>query len=94
MVMCYTSTTLNWTVAHQYASGGSTPTTARMGMVISMSIVDQGADLSALFQYPQERESRFAPCTVLQVQDTAVEGSLLIVKMRANANVLAGTLDG
>ena len=42
-----------------------------------MGMVDRGADISWLSQYPHEKEILFAPLTGLEVQGSRVDGSVL-----------------
>ena len=62
----FTSTTTDREVAVRYASSG------KVGMIfeIQMGIVDRGAELEWLSQYPGEREICFAPLTVTCCQAT------------------------
>ena len=62
----FTSTTTDREVAVRYASSG------KVGMVfeIQMGMVDRGAELEWLSQYPGEREICFAPLTVTHCQVT------------------------
>jgi len=63
------STTTNEKVAFQYAQG-ATPTILRM----RTGMVDKGADLSPLSQYPGEAEVCWPPLTNLEVVGTSVRG--------------------
>ena len=51
-----------------------------------MGMVDRGADLTWLSQYPHEEEILFAPLTGLEVQSTRVEGSVMVVEVRLSVN--------
>jgi len=86
----FTSTTRDQQVALQYArSQGS------VGVVfeIMQGMVDRGADLKFLSQYPHEQEILFAPLTSLEVRDTRVEGTVLVVEVRLNVNLTALTIE-
>jgi len=87
----FLSTTTDLEVAKTYAqgSGGRAATVFE----IKMGMVDRGADLSCLSQYPHEKEICFAPLTGIEVQGTRVEGSLLLVQARLNINLVATTIE-
>merc|ERR1719422_2957422 len=84
-------TTLDESVAKTYAMGGD----GRVATVleIKMGVVDRGADLSVFSQYPHEREICFAPLTGIEVLNTRVEASLLVVEARLNINLAAMTIE-
>ena len=84
----FTSTSADKAQAAHYAAGkASTLFTNRMGMV------DRGADLSWLSQYPHEREILFPPLVGLEVLGTKVQGSTLVVESRFSINMAAQTLE-
>ena len=56
-------------------------------------MIDRGADISYLSQYPHEAETLFAPLTGLEVQSTGVEGTVLIVGVGLSVNLTALTID-
>ena len=58
-----------------------------------MGMVDRGADISWLSQYPHEREILFAPLASLELRATRVEGRVLVVEVRANINLSALTIE-
>ena len=60
---------------------------------MAMGMVDRGADLEEISQYPTERECLFAPLTGIEVVRTRVEGSLLIVEARLSINLNSLTID-
>merc|ERR1719220_2398046 len=60
---------------------------------IKMGMVDRGADISGFSQYPHEKEICFAPLTGIEVMDTRVEGSVLVVQARLNINLAAMTIE-
>ena len=68
----FMSTTTNEEVALQYAQG-KTPTVLRM----RTGMVDKGADLSPLSQYPREKEVWWPPLTNLEVTGTSDLGVVL-----------------
>ena len=75
-------------VATTYA-GASAATIFEM----EMGLVDRGADLRWLSQYPHERECCFPPLTGLQVLGTRVEAATLVVQIRVSVNTSAQTLE-
>ena len=90
----FMSTTLDYKVAMTYA-GASETTKDASGIVfeIHQGLVDRGCDLSWLSQYPFEREILFAPLTGVEVLDTRVDGSVLVVVLRPTTNQKAATID-
>eukprot|EP00966_Prymnesium_polylepis_P169817 3926028-Prymnesium_polylepis.1 len=56
-------------------------------------MIDRGAELSWLSQYPHEQEVLFPPLLGVEVLDTAVEGNLLLVDARLSLNLLSLTLE-
>ena len=64
-----------------YAGGG------RNGIVfeVQMGMVDRGADIAWLSQYPHEKEILFAPLSGLEVQSSRVDGSVLAREMGGGA---------
>ena len=68
----FMSTTTNEKAALQYTQG-KTPTVLRM----RTGMVDKGADLSPLSQYPGEKEVCWPPLTNLEVVGTSVRGQQL-----------------
>ena len=85
----FMSTTLDPKVATQYTSA------RRTGFVFEMQqgMVDRGADLSWLSQYPHEQEILFGPLTALEVQGMRVDGSTLVVGVNVEVNLAAQTLE-
>ena len=75
------STTTSREVAMGYAGGG------RNGIVfeVQMGMVDRGADIAWLSQYPHEKEILFAPLSGLEVQSSRVDGSVLAREMGGGA---------
>ena len=84
----FMSTTVDLSQARHYAAG-SAPTIFEM----RMGMVDRGADLAWLSQYPHEREILFGPLTGLEVRGTRVDGEALFIEVRFNANLQALTLE-
>lgn len=85
----FMSTTSNRDVAFQYASSGG----AGMIFEIQMGMIDKGADLSWISQYPSERELCFPPLTGMEVVGSRVDGSILVVSIRLNLNLTCRTID-
>lgn len=58
-------------------------------------MVDKGADLSWLSQYPHEAEICFPPLTGLELRNTRIAGSILICELdpRLHAPSAAADLD-
>ena len=51
-----------------------------------MGMVDRGAELSWMSQYPHEEEVLFAPLTGIDVQSLRVENEVLVVDIRISIN--------
>lgn len=85
----FMSTTLEKSVAMQYASSGAVGTVFE----IQMGMIDRGASLQWISQYPQEQEICFAPLTGLEVRSKRVEGSALVVEVRLNINLSSLTIE-
>ena len=87
----FLSTTLNRDVALQY----SRQHPGRPGLVfeIQQGMIDRGADLAFLSQYPHEAEILFAPLSGLEVQATRAEGATLVVEARLSVNLSAMTIE-
>merc|ERR1719183_543672 len=60
---------------------------------MQMGMVDRGADLTWLSQYPHEKEVLLPPLTGIEALGTRVEGGTLVVDARLSLNLLALTLD-
>ena len=73
----------------QYAASGG------RGIVfeIQQGMIDRGADIWWLSQYPHEREILFAPLTGLEVQATRVQGSVLVVGVSLSVNLSSLTIE-
>ena len=57
-------------------------------------MIDRGADLAWVSQYPHEREYLFAPLTGIEVLSHRVEEDLLVVSVRPSVNLNAMTIEG
>ena len=84
----FSSTTTERAQAVHYAAGkASTVLELQMGMI------DRGADISWLSQYPHEREVLLPPLTGVEAFGTEVEGGTLVVHARLSLNLNALTLE-
>ena len=85
------STTLESKVAMGYAAGDS----SRMGIVLAVQqgMVNRGADISWLSQYPHEQEILFGPLTGIEVLRTRVDGSVVVIECAFSINLTALTLE-
>lgn len=75
----FLSATTEREVAMEYAAQSP----AGVIFEIHQAMVDRGADLSWLSQYPHEAEVTFPALTALEVRDSHVEGSTIVVEMTA-----------
>ena len=65
-----------------------------MVFCIRMGMVDRGADVSFLSQFPSEAEITFAPLTGLEVVSAPyVEGDTIVVELRLSCNLHDLTLE-
>lgn len=88
----FTSTSRHKQEALGYAAagaGGQAPTIFEM----QTGMVDRGASMSCLSQYPWEEEVLFAPLLGMEVVRTRVEGGLLVVMLRLTINLTALSLE-
>ena len=61
---------------------------------MQMGMIDRGADISWLSQYPHEAEVLWTPLTALEVTDYCVnEEGVLVVTMRPSSNLQAKTIE-
>jgi hypothetical protein len=88
----FMSTTLDQNVALRYAkSSVGEPSTL---MVLQMGMVDRGAQLDWLSQYPEEKEILFPPLTGLEVQlDEVTTDDVRRLTMRLNINLKSLTVE-
>ena len=91
----FMSTTTSRDVAMSYAAtgGGATGGGAGFLLEIRQGMVDRGADLSALSQYPHEKEILFNPLVGLEVHSTRVEGAVMIVSVGLSVNLTSLTIE-
>eukprot|EP00966_Prymnesium_polylepis_P130648 3022120-Prymnesium_polylepis.2 len=81
--MGFLSTTHDLAVAKAYASTGKNGAQCTM-LEIEQGLVDRGAELDWLSQYPHESEVTFPPLTALKVVSAHVEESAVMVKLTAS----------
>ncbi len=60
---------------------------------IQMGMIDRGAEISWLSQYPHEKEILFAPLTGLEVVGSRVDGGTLVAEMRLSVNLNSLTIE-
>lgn len=84
----FMSTTSSREQAEAYAQGNAS-TLVKM----EQGLVDRGAELHEISQYPHEREILFPPLTGMQMLGSCVEGKTLVLHLRLSVNFLAPTLD-
>ena len=86
----FLSTTTHGDVALEYAAAGGT---AGIVFEMQMGMIDRGASLGWLSQYPAEEEILFAPLTGIEIQATRVVGSVLVVEVRLSVNLMNPTIE-
>ena len=86
----FSSTTLDKEVALTYAGKRGLG-----GIVyeIQMGMIDRGADISWLSQYPHEKEILFAPLSGLEITHHRLEQAVLVVSVRPSVNLNALTIE-
>ena len=94
----FSSTTTDKGQALEYATGGKGTDADAGGAAMTifemqMGMVDRGADLTWLSQYPHEREVLLPPLTGIEALGTDVEGSMMIIHSRLSLNLAAHTLE-
>ncbi len=60
---------------------------------MQMGMVDRGADLTWLSQYPHEREVLLPPLTGIEALGTDVQSNMLVIHSRLSLNLAAHTLE-
>ena len=87
----FMSTTLQREVAMSYAASGGD----KMGIVfeVQMGMVNRGANLSWLSQYPHEQEILFGPLTGIEVLRVRIEGSVVVIECGLSINLSSLTLE-
>ena len=86
----FMSTTLKREEAVKYATSGKA---APLIFEIQQGMIDRGADISFLSQYPSEEEILFNPLTGLEVSGSRVEGPVLIVEVKLSVNLTSLTIE-
>jgi hypothetical protein len=86
----FMSTTLKREEAIKYAASGRT---APLIFEIQQGMIDRGADISFLSQYPSEEEILFNPLTGLEVRGSRVEGTVLVVEVKLSVNLTSLTIE-
>ena len=91
----FSSTTLDRAQAIAYASGNGTGQDGDAMTIfeMQMGMVDRGADLSWLSQYPHEREVLLPPLTGIEALNLEVDGSMLVIHSRLSLNLASHTLE-
>ena len=84
----FSSTTEDCAQALHYAQG-----TASTLLEMDMGMVDKGADVSWLSQYPHEREVLWPPLMGIECLGTKVRAGALVVSARLSLNQMALTLE-
>jgi len=84
------------TTSRETAVGHATEQDARtVSTVIEahMGMVDRGADIGFLSQYPGEREILYGPLTGMEVRGTRVDGATLVIVVHQSVNQKSLTLE-
>ena len=91
----FQSTTRERAQAVHYAKGGgwAKDGDAMTIMEMQMGMIDRGADLSWLSQYPHEKEVLLPPLTGIEALGSEVEGDMLVVHSKLSLNLSAQTLE-
>ena len=89
----FSSTTTDKEQAILYASAGAKPGDAMTIFEMRMGMVDRGADLTWLSQYPHEKEVLLPPLTGVEALQSDVEGNMLVIMSRFSLNMSALTLE-
>ena len=84
----FSSTTTERAQALHYAQGKASTL-----LELEMGMVDRGADISWLSQYPHEKETLLPPLIGLQVLGTRIDGGSLVVSSRLSLNMSSLTLE-
>jgi hypothetical protein len=84
----FLSTSTNRDTAVAYSKGATS-----ILLNMDQGMVDRGADIGWLSQYPHESEILFGPLTGLGVESTCVDGDVLVVNVRLSVNLSSQTID-
>jgi len=88
----FSSTTTNREQALLYAGGGDQKDAATI-FEMQMGMVDRGADLTWLSQYPHEQEVLLPPLTGIEALNVNVDGTMLVIHSRLSLNLASHTLE-
>ncbi len=89
----FSSTTTDESQAMHYAGAEDASDHASTVFQMQMGMVDRGADLSWLSQYPHEKEVLLPPLTGLEALETRVSSGMLVIEARLSLNMAAHTLE-
>jgi len=89
----FSSTTADKETAIMYANAGAKAGDAMTIFEMRMGMVDRGADLEWLSQYPHEKEVLLPPLTGVEALSSDVEGNMLVIQSRFSLNLSAQTLE-
>ena len=89
----FSSTTTDKEQAIYYANVGAKAGDAMTIFEMRMGMVDRGADLTWLSQYPHEKEVLLPPLTGVEALHSDVEGNMLVIQSRFSLNLSAQTLE-
>ena len=91
----FSSTTRERQQAVHYADGGGNAKSgeAKTILEMQMGMIDRGADIYWLSQYPHERECLLPPLTGIEVIGSEVQEDKLVIHSRLSLNLAADTLD-
>lgn len=92
----FLSTTTDKTTALFYANGGADKSKQGLPSILfetQMGMVDRGADVAWLSEFPQEAEILFAPLTGMEVRGSRVEGAVQVYEVGLTVNMVALTIE-
>ena len=87
----FSSTTTDKEQALLYAGGEQSDASTIFEM--QMGMVDRGANLTWLSQYPHEQEVLLPPLTGIEALNVEVDGSMLVIHSRLSLNLASHTLE-
>ena len=92
----FMSTTTDKKTALFYAKGGADKSKRDGPSILfeaQMGMIDRGADVSWLSQFPHEAEILFPPLTGMEVRGSRVEGTVQVFVMAFTVNMSALTIE-
>ena len=92
----FLSTTTEQATALFYAQGGADKAKRDKAAILfesQMGMVDRGADVRWLSEFPHEAEILFAPLTGMEVRGSRVEGSVQIYEVALTVNMASLTIE-